>query len=148
GRDGITIFRVVEAVAAVDDVRARSTPHRVIAVPSAQHVVAGASDEAVVAAPAIDDIGIGIADEKIVEARQDDLLNRAEGVTLGIAGPYRRLCTEIDADTCSRLGVAHRIKAVAAVERVCTGSAMEHIVPSIAVENVVAGASDEGIGTG
>src|SRR6185295_8132287 len=116
---------------------AGATFEKIIAGTTGEAVVTAQTDQAIVAATG--KYGAR-AHEEVLEARQLELLDRVEGVSVRIAGPRRRPVGEIDGDARSRIGIAHRVEAVAAVERVCAGATMEHVVPGIAVENVVASA--------
>src|SRR5262245_65908675 len=105
-----------------NDVVAVATLDKIIAVTAGKTVIAAAAVDPIIAVTTSDDIGIGIADEQVVEIGQENLVDRAKDIAPGITGPSRRCPCEIDADGGSRIRIAHRVEAVAAVERVCAGS--------------------------
>ncbi len=119
----------------------------VVAGPALQRVAAAAAREHVVAGQAPQGVGIDVAGQGVGEARAHHLLDAGQRVALGVATRHRA-GAEVDRHGGSRAGIAGRVDAGAAGDRVGPAVAFDRIVAVAAVDRVVAGAAIDAVMAG
>ena len=131
-----TALERIVAPAAVEGALAEDIAHEdVVAVATVEEVVAAAALDDVIAVLAVKLVGAGGPGERVVEIRAEHVLDADERIALGRAAdpaPGR----QIDADSCARVAVEHRVDAVTAVEAVGAAEALERIVAVQAIDDV------------
>ena len=118
----------------------------VAAVAALQRVGAGAALERVIAVAAGQGVGPGVAGQRVVEGRAGQVLDVAQGVAGGVAA--RGGAVDRDHDRGAGPGVARRVDAGAAGQRVGPGAALEHIVAVAAGQDIRPGAAGQRVGQG
>ena len=146
------VVRVVDEVVVI----AGSANHVVGPVTAVEHVVASAAVELVVAAVdqhvvafhAVHQVGLIVPVELVAMPRADQVLDIGEDIALGVAARIpadQQEGIERDTHALVRVVVGRPIDAVAAIEPVGAGAAIEEIVVVFAVELVVAGAAEQDV---
>ena len=136
--------KVIGAGAAEDRVVPIAAAQCVVAVAARQRVVAVVTEQAVVAVAAIDAVVASVAGECVVVVRAEEVFDGDERVAA--IGPAARARTKVDADVAACIGVARGVAAVAAVERVVAGVALQSVVAVQAADAVVAGVAQQLVG--
>ena len=120
----------IDRTGIVGGIGTKTTIKHVRAAKTAQNVVAKATGQGVCR---------GRADQRIVIVRTDQVLDALKTVAFGIpepAGADGR--AEIDGYARAGTGIACRIGACAAIERVCACAADQHVIAVAAIENIIA----------
>ena len=110
-----------------------------------QHIAAGAAFEHVITRASVDEVGVGIAQQLVGMVAAGEVFNVGEGVAGGIAQRRHLVGREAGHHAGLGVGVAGRIRAVAALQRIGAGQAFEHVVAGIALQCVGAGIAEQGV---
>ena len=125
-RIGVPVGSVIDALAAIEYIRARAAVQIVVTRTAVQCVVALSAPEAVV---------FGVADEVVGVAGSPDLLDPRQRVALGVPA-LRRARGEVDRHARVGVPIVHVVVAFTAVEHVRALAAHQVVVTRAAVEPV------------